>query len=243
MIAIYKRGRIATTGGNRGTTSMSIGRVLAIDDEPGILRFISRALRADGIEVETASNGEDGLRLARAGNFDVILLDLVMPGTDGVSVLRRLLNRQPNQSVIVLSCLDSTRSKVQLLDMGAVDYLGKPFALEELLARIHARMRERVAPDAGILTSNRLALDPVRHEVSVGAQAVLLTRRESTLLAELMRHAGGAVSKQQLLSSVWGFYFSPDTNVLDVYVRRLRTKLGADAIATVRGVGYGIDLA
>lgn len=221
---------------------MSTGRVLAIDDEPGILRFVSRALHADGMEVETASTGEDGLRMARSGNFDVILLDLVMPGTDGVSVLRRLLRRQPNQSVIVLSCLADTRSKVQLLDMGAVDYLGKPFALEELLARIHARMRERTSPEDGTLTSKQFALDPVRHEVMAGSHAVLLTRRESTLLAELMRHSGSTVSKQQLLSSVWGFYFSPDTNVLDVYVRRLRTKLGADAIATVRGVGYGIDL-
>lgn len=222
---------------------MAAGRVLAIDDEPGILRFVSRALRADGLDVDTADNGEDGLRLAASGNYDVVLLDLVMPGTDGVSVLRRLMRRSPTQAVVVLSCLGDTNSKVQCLDMGAVDYLGKPFALEELLARIHARMRERYAADNATLTTHRLTLDTVRHEATIGARSVLLTRRESTLLAELMRHAGATVSKQQLLSSVWGFYFSPDTNVLDVYVRRLRTKLGADAIATVRGVGYGIDVA
>ncbi|HET7387917.1 MAG TPA: response regulator transcription factor [Nocardioidaceae bacterium] len=220
---------------------MSAGRVLVVDDEPGIVGFVSRALRADGLEVDAASNGETGLKMALGGHYDVVLLDLVMPGSDGVSVLQRLLRRKPEQAVLVLSCRTDTRSKVQCLDMGAVDYLGKPFALEELLARIHARMRG-VPVQATTLTSHRFALDPVRQEVSQGTDAVLLTRRESTLLAELIRHAGAAVSKEQLLSSVWGFYFAPDTNVLDVYVRRLRSKLGADAIATVRGVGYGIDL-
>lgn len=221
---------------------MTRERVLVIDDEPGVLRFLARALRADGIETDVADSGEKGYRMAVDGSYGVVVLDLVMPGTDGISVLQRLLHRRPEQAVMVLSCLTDTHSKVRCLEMGAVDYLGKPFALEEFLARIRARMREQAAVNDYRLMSRRFVLDPVRHEVSTGQRTVVLTRRESTLLAELMRHAGTSVSKQRLLSSVWGYDFDPETNVVDVYVRRLRKKLGPDTIATVRGVGYGVDL-
>jgi DNA-binding response OmpR family regulator len=221
---------------------MTRDRVLVVDDEPGVLHFVSRALRAEGVEVDTADHGEEGYRLAVEHSYGLVILDLVMPGTDGMSVLKRLLRRKPEQAILVLSCLTDTSSKVRALDEGAVDYLGKPFALNELLARVRARMRERATTETLTLSARDFVLDPVRHEAKVGTRTVLLTRRESTLLAELVRHAGESVSKQRLLSEVWGYDFDPETNVVDVYVRRLRKKLGPDVVSTVRGVGYGVDL-
>ncbi len=217
--------------------------VLAIDDEPGVLRLMARALRSEGLEVDTATNGEAGLRLALNGSYDVITLDLLMPGTDGVSILRRLMRLKPGQAIIVVSCLTDTASKVRCLDMGADDYLPKPFVLDELLARIKARIRAQHVPNTHILTTSRIVLDPVRQEADTGNGPVRLTRRESMLLAELMQHAGTTVSKERLLSSVWGYSFYPESNVVDVYVRRLRSKLDPDAISTVRGVGYRVEFA
>jgi DNA-binding response OmpR family regulator len=157
-------------------------------------------------------------------------------------VLRRLLHHKPDQAVLILSCLTDTASKVRALDLGAVDYLGKPFALSELLARVRARMRVKPVHDGFVLRTRDLVLDPVRHEVTTPSRTVLLTRRESALLGELMHHAGESVSKRRLLSEVWGYDFDPETNVVDVYVRRIRKKLGPSSVSTVRGVGYGVDL-
>jgi two-component system OmpR family response regulator len=217
-------------------------RVLAIDDEPRVLAFISRALRNEGLDVDTALTGEEGFRLATAHSYDLIILDLLMPGTDGISFLNRILHKRPDQSVLVLSCLTDTTSKVKCLEMGADDYLAKPFALDELLARTKARMRDRAPANPQTLMTRRLVLDPVREEADGGSGPVPLTRRECMVLAELMQHAGHAVSKERLLSVVWGYSFSPGSNVVDVYVRRLRAKLTPDAITTVRGKGYGVDL-
>jgi DNA-binding response OmpR family regulator len=221
---------------------MSRDRVLVIDDEPGVLNFVSRALRAEGDEVDCADSGEEGCRLALIGGYRLVILDLVMPGLDGLSVLRRLLHHKPDQAVLVLSCLTDTSSKVRALDLGAVDYLGKPFALNELLARVRARMRVPRSHEELVLSARDFVLDPVRHEVRTASRTVLLTRRESALLGELMHHAGESVSKKRLLSEVWGYDFDPETNVVDVYVRWIRKKLGPRAIRTVRGVGYGVDL-
>ena len=195
-------------------------RVLAIDDEPGVLRLLSRALRSEGLEIDTATNGEEGLRLALTGSYSVVILDLLMPGTDGMSVLRRLMRLRPGQAVIVLSCLTDTMSKVQCFEMGANDYLPKPFVLDELLARIKARIRDRSLPNPHILTTPKIVLDTERQEADAGTGPVRLTRRESMLLAELMQHAGSTVSKERLLSSVWGYHFDPGSNVVDVCVRR-----------------------
>jgi len=222
--------------------TMSRDRVLVIDDEPGVLHFVSRALRAEGVEVETADVGADGYQMALSESYRLVILDLVMPGVDGMTILKRLLHHKPDQAVLVLSCLTDTRTKVRALDQGAADYLGKPFALNELLARVRARMRVSTVGDGVLLRAGDFVLDPVRHEVTNGASRVLLTRRESALLGELMQHAGQSVSKQRLLAEVWGYHFDPETNVVDVYVRRIRQKLGATAISTVRGVGYGVDL-
>jgi DNA-binding response OmpR family regulator len=221
---------------------MSENRVLAIDDEPRVLAFVSRALRHEGLDVTTARNGEDGFRLAVSQPFDVIILDLLMPGSDGFSVLGRILARRPGQSVIVLSCLTDTSSKVRCFDIGAEDYVAKPFVLDELLARVKARIRSRVPSRPETLMTRRLILDPVRQEADAGGGPVALTRRESMLLAELMRNAGRVVSKERLLALVWGYSFSSESNVVDVYVRRLRAKLDPEAIETVRGEGYGVDL-
>ena len=221
---------------------MAGASVLVVDDEPGIRRFVSRALRAEGMEVHTADSGEEGLRTAVSRFFDLVILDLLMPGTDGLHVLDRLLRQKPDQAVLVLSCLTDTSSKVRCLNMGAADFLEKPFALEELLARVNVRLRRRNTREPRILMSGELALDLVRQEVRLGTKVVSLTQRETMLLAELMEHAGEPVSKQRLLATVWGYYFSPGTNVLDVYVKRLRGKLGHELISTIRGVGYGLDI-
>jgi DNA-binding response OmpR family regulator len=221
---------------------MSRDRVLVIDDEPGVLRFVSRALRAEGVDVDIADAGERGFRLALSQTYRLVILDLVMPGMDGMTVLRRLLRHKPNQAVLVLSCLTDTSFKVRALDLGAVDYLGKPFALSELLARVRARMRVGPVQDGFVLSTRHFVLDPVRHEVKTPTETVVLTRREAALLGELAKHAGESVTKQRLLSEVWGYDFDPETNVVDVYVRRIRKKLGASVISTVRGVGYGVDL-
>jgi two-component system OmpR family response regulator len=217
-------------------------RVLAIDDEERVLAFVSRALRSEGLEVTTARNGEEGFRMAVARPYNVIILDLLMPGTDGFTVLDRIMRVRPDQTVVVLSCLTDTTSKVRCLEMGAEDYLAKPFALDELLARIKARIRTRTPAHPQTLRTRRLTLDPVRQEADAGSGPVPLTRRESMLLAELMQNPGRPVSKERLLSVVWGYSFSSDSNVVDVYVRRLRAKLAPEAIVTVRGKGYGVDL-
>jgi two-component system OmpR family response regulator len=221
---------------------MSRDRVLVIDDEPGVLRFVSRALRAEGVEVHTADVGADGYQMALSEGYRLVILDLVMPGVDGMTILERLLEVRPDQAVLVLSCLTDTRTKVRALDRGAADYLGKPFALSELLARVRARMRVSPVRDGVLLRAGDLVLDPVRHEVTTGTRTVLLTRAEAALLGELIQQAGKSVSKQRLLAEVWGYDFDPETNVVDVCVRRIRRKLGPTAISTVRGVGYGVDL-
>lgn len=221
---------------------MSGNRVLAVDDEARVLAFVSRALRSEGLDVTTASTGEEGFRLAVARPFDVVILDLLMPGTDGFALLQRILRRRADQSVIVLSCLTDTTSKVRCLEMGAEDYLAKPFALDELLARVKARIRTRSPGHPQTLVTRGLVLNPVRQEADAGCGRVPLTRRESMLLAELMQNVGHALSKERLLSVVWGVNFSSESNVVDVYVRRLRAKLGAEVVDTVRGRGYGVDL-
>ena len=216
-------------------------RVLLIDDEQRILDFVSRGLRAEGLLVDSAPSGEDGLRLAVSQSYDLVILDLVMPGTDGHRVLDLLLEEKPTQSVLVLSALNDTRSKVRSLERGAEDYVAKPFSLEELLARVRARLRAAARSEGTRLVGGAITLDLIRREADAGSGPVALSEREFLLLGELVRNVGRTVSKERLLSAVWGYHFDPGSNVVDVYVRRLRAKLGADAITTVRGVGYRID--
>jgi two-component system, OmpR family, copper resistance phosphate regulon response regulator CusR len=217
-------------------------KILLIDDEQRVLRFVSRGLRAEGYTVDSTDNGADGLRLALTGAYDLIILDLLMPGLDGASMLPRIVRKLPSQQVMIVSCLTETATKVRCLEVGAGDYLAKPFSLDELLARVRAHLRVVARSTAATtLEAGRLKLDLLRREADSGSGPVPLAEREFLLLCELMRHAGQTVSKERLLSSVWQYHFDSGSNVVDVYVGRLRAKLGAEAIRTVRGKGYQID--
>jgi len=219
-------------------------RILTVDDEPKIRSFISRALTAAGYATDSASTGTEGLRQALAGHYDLIILDLVMPDMKGPDFLDRLLSQRPDQAVMVLSCLADVPTKVDCLERGAQDYLTKPFSLAELLARVRVRLRadahahDETAWSGEVIRAGMLALDVGRLVADIGAGPVPLTRLEFLLLRELAEHAGESVPKGTLLATVWGYDFDPGSNVVDVCVRRLRSKLGFDLIKTVRGEGY-----
>lgn len=212
--------------------------ILIIDDEPMICSFVVRALSAAGYAVDSASTGADGLRRAAASGPDLVILDVVMPDMDGRAVLQRLLEDHPDQPVLVLSCLADVASKVEFLELGAQDYLTKPFSLAELLARVKVRLRDDARAHGETIRAPGLTLDVWRLEADSGHGPVPLTRLEFLLLRELMEHAGRSVPKDHLLASVWGLDFDPGSNVVDVCVRRLRSKLGFELIRTVRGEGY-----
>jgi len=229
------------------TTNKAAGRaprprILVVDDEPEIRDFIIRALVADGYAVDSASDGARGLERLAARDYELVILDLVMPGTDGRSMLARLRVDHPEQPVLVLSCVSDVGTKVVCLDLGAQDYLTKPFALAELLARVRVQLRDEHQQHDHhaheVLRAGHLMLDLGRLQADSGVGPVALTRLEVMLLRELMEHAGQSVAKDQLLATVWGIDFDPGSNVVDVCVRRLRSKLGFALIETVRGAGY-----
>jgi two-component system, OmpR family, copper resistance phosphate regulon response regulator CusR len=217
-------------------------RILLIDDEPGILNFVSRGLRNEGFAVDVAADGEAGLNAALGPSYDLIILDLLLPGSNGIDLLRQVIRHKPAQPVIVLSALTDTSSKVRSFELGAGDYLAKPFSLEELMARVRARLRDARSRPM-LLAVGGLTLDLISRQVTGDFRRVQLAEREFLLLRELMASAGETVSKDRILASVWGYHFDPGSNVVDVYVRRLRAKIGGDAIRTVRGEGYRIDAA
>ena len=213
-----------------------MARVLLIDDEPRINDFVSRALVANGLEVDTASRGDEGLRMARDGEYDLVVLDLMMPGISGLGVLRALLEHDPHQRVLVLSALSDVESKVHCLELGAADYLSKPFALSELVARVWARLRQDGG--GGPVRAGDVTLDAGRRTADAGRGPVHLSDREFLLLQHLVRNAGRVCTRAELLEEVWGYHFDPGTNVVEVYVSRLRAKLGRDAVQTIRNEGY-----
>jgi two-component system OmpR family response regulator len=226
------------------TPDSAASRVLVIDDEPAILNFVSRALQGHGFGVDCAHDGMHGLELARGGAYGLIVLDLVMPGFDGISTLKALRATTPEQPVLVLSALSDTHSTVRCLELGAADYLTKPFALAELIARIRRRLRQPSATGAArFIRVGRVTLDLQRHAADAGNGQVTLSGREFELLLHLMRRAGVACSREQLLAEVWDTAFDPGTNVVDVYIRRLRRKLGNDCIETLRNIGYSLRAA
>jgi DNA-binding response OmpR family regulator len=224
-----------------GTTAA--GRILIIDDEPKISSFVGRALTTAGYLTDVAGSGTAGLRQALDAHYDLIILDLVMPDLDGWDVLDKLLEDKPEQLVMVLSCVADVPTKVNCFERGALDYLTKPFSLAELLARVRVRLREeshaRAEPPGGeVIKTGGLILDVARLAADSGHGPVPLTRLEFLLLRELAEHFGQSVAKGTLLATVWGYDFDPGSNVVDVCVRRLRSKLGFDLIKTVRGEGY-----
>ena len=216
-------------------------RILVVDDEPEIRDFVIRALVAAGYAVDSAANGADGLSQLAARGYALVILDLVMPETDGRAVLATLHQGRPDQAVIVLSCVSDVATKVDCLDLGATDYLTKPFSLAELLARVRVQLRMDPVQDHQlheVLRAGQLVLDLGRLQADSGVGPVPLTRLEVMVLRELMEHPGESVAKNQLLATVWGIDFHPGSNVVDVCIRRLRSKLGFDLIETVRGAGY-----
>ena len=220
-------------------------RILLVEDEEKLARMVELELKYEGYSVEKAFDGRKGLELALSGAFDLVLLDIMLPQLSGMEVLRRL-RRESAMPVIMLTARDTVVDKVSGLDMGADDYITKPFAIEELLARIRAALRKRPAqaaePPRSLLTAGPLTTD--RHEVSVNGEGVELTRREFDLLRYLLENKERVISRESLLDHVWGFDFVGETNAVDVYIRFLRAKIdehfGIKLIHTVRGVGYVI---
>jgi two-component system, OmpR family, copper resistance phosphate regulon response regulator CusR len=215
-------------------------QILVIEDEARILAFVARALKAEGYTVGVADDGEEGLRRALAHPYDLVVLDLLLPGMDGLEVLRALRATKPGLPVLILSARSDIDTKLRGFELGADDYLAKPFSLDELLARVRVRLRQRAATEeAHVLNAGCILLDLTRREVHVGERVSGLTDGEFRLLHFLLQRAGHVISREQLLADVWGYDFDPRSNVVDVSIRRLRRKLGPDArIETVRNVGY-----
>ena len=221
-------------------------KLLLIEDEEKLARMVELELQYEGYEVEKAFDGRTGLDKALSGRFDLILLDIMLPALSGMEVLRRL-RKESQVPVIMLTARDTVVDKVSGLDMGADDYITKPFAIEELLARIRAALRKRPAAPAqerDLLTAGPLAMDVDRHQVTVAGREVELTKKEFDLLRCLLENRGRVLTREALLDSVWGFDFVGETNSVDVYIRFLRSKIdeafGVKLIHTVRGVGYVI---
>ncbi len=221
-----------------------VNRILIIEDEEKIARFVELELKHEGNEVEKAFDGREGLEKALSGCFDLILLDVMLPGLNGLEVLRRL-RMEKDTPVIMLTARDAVMDKVSGLDAGADDYITKPFAIEELLARIRVALKRRgpvVATPTHTLSMKGVTLDEDRYEVTVNGEAVELTNREFELLRMLMKNKNIVLDREKLMNEVCGYDYIGETNIIDVYIRYLRTKIddhyGIKLIHTVRGVGY-----
>ena len=212
-------------------------RILIVEDEPRIASFVSRGLEAAGYETLVFDDGPEALAAVLRGDGDLVLLDVGLPTMDGFEVLRELRARGSSIPVIMLTARSSTRDTVEGLDAGANDYVPKPFVFEELLARVRSRLRETV-PQTGVSVSHgEVLLDILARRATVAGREVDLSAREFALAEQFLRNPGRVLSREMLLSRVWGLDFDPGSNVVDVYVRYLRGKLGPDHIVTVRGAG------
>jgi DNA-binding response OmpR family regulator len=214
-----------------------MAHVLLIEDDARIREIVERGLGARGFVVSSAPDGTVGLDLARKLDVDLVLLDLLLPGRQGLDVLEDLRAAKPRLPVIAVTALDDTGSRVSGLDAGADDYITKPFSVDELAARIRARLRW-AEDQGGVLKAGPLTLDLASHRAVLNGREVALSARELELLATFMRHPGQVLSRAQLLDHVWGLDFDPGSNVVDVYVAALRRKIGSGTIETVRGSGY-----
>lgn len=215
-----------------------MSRVLIVEDEPGIASFLEKGLRAEGFSTMVVDDGISAARIARDDSFDLMILDLGLPGMDGRDVLTEIRRRGEKMPVIILTARKSVQDTVAGLEGGADDYVTKPFSFQEVLARVRVRLREVPSAYGNTLESGRVTLDLRTRKARVNGSEVDLSAREFALAETLMRHPGQVLSREQLLSHVWGYDFDPGSNVVDVYVGYLRKKLGDDVIKTVRGMGY-----
>ncbi len=217
-----------------------MGRVLVVEDDERLARLLTRVLTGSGLTVHWAPNGTEGLDIALRGDFDLVVLDLVLPGIDGAQVLRRLVGERPHQRILVLSGACEVANRVACLEAGAEDFLGKPFAVAELLARVRARMRVAAAtPAEDYLTVGQVRLDLRLHRAQLSDRRVDLSEREFLVLQYLMCRADQVCSRSELLAAAWGVSGRSASNVLDACVRRLRGKLGGpEWLETVRNAGY-----
>jgi DNA-binding response OmpR family regulator len=215
-----------------------VSRILIVEDEPRFASFLEKGLTANGYTTKVAPDGTTATAIADDEEFDLMILDLGLPDIDGLDVLRLLRQRGATLPVLILTARDDVDDKVSGLDAGAADYITKPFSLEELLARVRARLRDESRVEATVLEVGDVALDLRTRRAMVAGEVVPLTAREFTMLETFMRHRDQVLSKEQLLSHVWGYDFDPGSNVVEVYVGYLRRKLGDELIETVRGMGY-----
>lgn len=217
-----------------------MNRILIAEDEERIASFVERGLRSNGFVTTVVADGETAYQEGVSGAYDLLLLDIGLPRVDGFTVLRRLREARVTMPVVILTARDSVRDTVAGLESGADDYIAKPFAFEELLARVRLRLRSDGSgtADSSVLQVGDMSLDLRTRRALVDGQTVDLTAREFLLAEVFCRHPDQVLSREQLLSQVWGFDFDPGSNVVDVYIRYLRRKLGQDRIQTVRGMGY-----
>lgn len=226
-----------------------MNNILIIEDEEKIARFVELELQHEGYTAAKATDGRTGLEMAETGAYDLIILDIMLPQLSGIEVLRRL-RKSPNEAaanvpVILLTARDAVTDKVTGLDMGANDYMTKPFAIEELLARIRAALRkphsERPEKEDGLLRAAGAELNVSAHTVTYRGKPVEFTNREFILLRTLMENRGTAMSREKLLAAAWGYDYYGETNIVDVYVRYIRQKTDDTVIRTIRGVGYMVE--
>jgi len=215
-----------------------VSGIVIVEDEERISSFVEKGLRAAGFSTRVVANGLDAVEFAITGSFDLMVLDIGLPDIDGFEVLRRLRVAGSQLPVIVLTARDSRADTVAGLEGGANDYMAKPFGFDELLARVRLRLRDASHLGGSSISHDGLSLDTRTRRATVDGRQVELSAREFGLAEEFLRHPDQVLSREQLLSRVWGFDFDPGSNVVDVYVRYLRAKFGADRIETVRGMGY-----
>ncbi len=218
-----------------------MSRILIVEDEARTASFLEKGLGATGYATPVATDGDQGAALARTGRYDLLILDIGLPGIDGFQVLRELREAGSALPVVILTARDSVQDTVAGLEGGADDYITKPFRFEELLARVRVRLRGDHAPEETVLKAGTAALDLRTRRLSVEGIDVDLSAREFALAEMFFRHPGQVLSREQLLSQVWGYDFDPRSNVVDVYVGYLRKKLGKKRIASVRGMGYRLE--
>jgi DNA-binding response OmpR family regulator len=214
-----------------------VARILIAEDDPLVASFVEKGLRANGFATFLVSDGEQAQHLALTDEFDLLILDMGLPEREGFHVLQEVRARGKKLPILVLTGRGE-RDVVMCLEAGADDYMRKPFHFDELLVRVKTRLRSTGTEEADVLSAGGVRLDLKSRRATAGDKAVELTAREFALLETLIRHADNVLSREQLLSHVWGYSFDPGSNIVNVYVNSLRKKLGADVIETVRGIGY-----